>query len=85
MSTNNSGGDPNKSFRPWYELLKKDAPIAALGLPCVVIGIALLVTSGSITEELKGTLRFFGEAFLYLGFACFLVAVLVVLWRSIRH
>lgn len=71
--------DPGSSvgdLKNWFEVLKKDYPIAALSVAVVSIGLLLLIISASLLPSIAPGVTLAGNAMLGLGVIGFLVAII---------
>lgn len=69
----------------WYKLLRDDAPVAALSIAALGIGLLLLTASGGSVEPGKTILLYAAQGLLGIGcagFALGLVILAIKTWRN---
>lgn len=77
--------DPAQAdLRSWYNLVKKDAPAAAVGLAGLAVGLLIVVLSGSMTDSVKSTMLLFGQIMMGIGCGGFALGLIIFAVKSLR-
>lgn len=79
-------GDASQSeLRDWYSLVKHDAPVSAVGVASLAIGLFLLVLSGGMEAPAKDILLFISKVMLGVGCTGFALGIIVLTIKSLRR
>ncbi len=72
-------------LRKWYELLRSEAPVAALGLALLGAALLLLLMSGSLADSVAHILSNVSIALFVLGLFALALGVIITAWKQAKR